>query len=62
MYLLNNSPKNIWTKRIDLRNKRPGGRRKLNMQKSSVQDTVHIENLKFLNTANQMKDMWKEGQ
>ena len=48
-------------KGINLVNKPPGGRRKLIMQKS-VQGTDHIKNLKFLNTANQIKEMPKEVQ
>ena len=34
----------------------------INMQKSSVQVTVHFKNLKFQNTGNQMKEMQKEVQ
>ena len=38
------------------------GRRKLNMQKFSVEGTVNFQNLKFPNTADQMKEMRREGQ
>ena len=38
------------------------GRRKLNMQKFSVEGTVHFQNLKFLNAGDQMKEMQREGQ
>ena len=39
-----------------------GRRSKLNMQKSSVQDTVHFQNVKFPNAEIEMKEMRKEGQ
>ena len=38
----NETQRDIWTKRINLINKAPGSCRKLNMQKSSVQVTVHF--------------------
>ena len=42
--------------------KLPDNRQKLNMQKFSVEGTVPYQNLKFLNTGNQMKEMRREGQ
>ena len=49
-------------KRIKKINKPPDGRHKLNMQKFSVEGTVHFQNLKFPNTGDQMKEMRREGQ
>ena len=43
-------------------NKLPDGHRKLNMQKSSVEGTVHFQNLKFPNTGDRMKEMQREVQ
>ena len=34
----------------------------LNIQKSSVQGTVHFQNLKFPNTGDQMREMQREVQ
>ena len=42
--------------------KPPDGRRKLNMQNFSVEGTVHLQDLKFLNTGDQIKEMRRKGQ